>query len=67
MKKISRRDALRGVLATGAGVLAFNGIGDAQTEVLPMAFAGKHQPRPLPFDPTKLTGIQYNLIWIVAR
>lgn len=62
MKKISRRDALRGALATGASVLAFNGMATAQTESLPMAFAGKHQPKPLPFDPTKLTGISEKLI-----
>ena len=62
MKTISRRDALRGVLATGAGVLAFSGMTTAQTETLPMAFAGKHQAKPLPFDPTKLTGISEKLI-----
>ncbi len=62
MNKISRRDALRGVLAASAGVLALNGVGDAQTESLPMAFAGKHQPKPLPFDPAKLTGISEKLI-----
>ena len=62
MKRISRRDALRGVLASGAGVLALDSIGEAQTDALPMAFSGKHQPKPLPFDPTKLTGISEKLI-----
>ncbi len=62
MKKISRRDALRGVVATGASVWAFNGISDAQTESLPMAFAGKHTPKPLPFDAAKLTGISEKMI-----
>ena len=62
MKKISRRDALRGVVATGASVWAFNGISDAQTESLPMAFAGKHTPKPLPFDTAKLTGISEKMI-----
>ncbi len=62
MKKISRRDAISGVLAASAGVLAFNGIGESQTDSSPMAFAGKHQPKPLPFDPTKLNGISEKLI-----
>ena len=62
MKKISRREAISGVLAAGAGVLALNNVTEAQTETLPMAFAGKHQPKPLPFDPTKLTGISEKLI-----
>src|SRR5439155_7411289 len=46
----------------GASVLAFNGLGDAQDQTLPMAFAGKHQPKPLPFDATKLTGISEKMI-----
>lgn len=62
MEKISRRRALQGVLATGASVLAFGSADHAQTDSLPMAFAGKHQPLPLPFDPTKLTGISEKLI-----
>jgi Fe-Mn family superoxide dismutase len=62
MNKISRREALQGVLATSAAVLAFNGLGDAQTETLPPAFGGKHQPKPLPFDAAKLTGISEKLI-----
>lgn len=62
MKNISRREAISGVLATGASVLAFGSIADSQTDSLPMAFAGKHQPKPLPFDATKLTGISEKLI-----
>ena len=62
MNKISRREAISGVLAAGAGVLAFNHITEAQTETLPMAFAGKHQPKPLPFDAAKLNGISEKLI-----
>ena len=61
MNKMSRREALGGALAAGAGVLAFNGIVGAQTDA-PLAFAGKHQPKPLPFDPTKLNGISEKLI-----
>src|SRR5881409_1061630 len=62
MQKMSRRDALTGVLAAGAGVLAFSSVENAQTETAPMAFGGKHQPKPLPFDPAKLTGISEKLI-----
>ncbi len=47
MNKITRREAIGGMLATGAGVLAFNETGNAQTENLPMAFRGTHQPKPL--------------------
>lgn len=63
MNKISRRDAISGVLAAGAGVLTLNNIAQAQTqEALPMAFAGKHTPKPLPFNPAKLNGISEKLI-----
>ena len=43
MKMISRREAITGVLATGASVLALNTSAGAQTESVSMAFAGKHQ------------------------
>ena len=62
MNKISRREALTGALAAGAGVLAFNDVSLAQADALPMAFAGKHTPKPLPFDAAKLTGISEKLI-----
>lgn len=62
MNKISRREAISGVLAAGAGVLALNNVGEAQSETLPLAFSGKHAPKPLPFDAAKLTGISEKLI-----
>lgn len=62
MDKISRREAIGGILATGAGVLAFNETGEAQTETPVKAFAGTHQPKPLPFDAGKLTGISEKII-----
>jgi superoxide dismutase, Fe-Mn family len=63
MEKMSRRDALLGVAATGASILALNDtVVDAQTETLPPAFAGKYQPRPLSFDPSKLTGLSEKLV-----
>lgn len=60
MSKISRRKAISGVLATG--VLAIHSNAQAPAQDLPQAFAGKHQPRPLPFDATKLIGISEKLI-----
>jgi Fe-Mn family superoxide dismutase len=62
MKKISRREALTGVVATAAGVLAFDSVGKAQTAAVAPAFAGKHRPKPLPFDAAKLNGISEKLI-----
>src|SRR2546422_313693 len=62
MKNISRREAIGTGLAAGAGLLAFSGNGQGQTEIMPRAFAGKHQPKALPFDPTKLNGISEKLI-----
>jgi Fe-Mn family superoxide dismutase len=61
MTIISRREALGGVLAAGAVVLAGSSA-QGQTGPLPMAFAGKHQPKLLPFDAAKLTGISEKLI-----
>ncbi|PYS86300.1 MAG: superoxide dismutase [Acidobacteria bacterium] len=62
MKKLSRREAISTALAAGAGMLALNNITMAQSENIPMAFGAKHQPKPLPFDPTKLNGISEKLI-----
>ncbi|HVQ56268.1 MAG TPA: Fe-Mn family superoxide dismutase [Pyrinomonadaceae bacterium] len=62
MKKISRREAIGGVLATGVSILTLNDRVEAQTVGASMAFAGTHQPKPLPFDPAKLTGISEKLI-----
>jgi len=62
MSEITRREALGGILATGAGILALNETGNAQTETAAKAFAGTHQPKSLPFDPTKLRGISEKLI-----
>lgn len=63
MSNISRREAITGILATGAAVLTTNGDALAQTQEAPVrAFQGQHQPKPLPFDPTKLKGISEKLI-----
>ena len=62
MNKVTRREAISGVLVAGASVLAFNQTGEAQTENSPMAFRGAHQPKPLPFDAAKLKGISEKVI-----
>ncbi|MEO8041678.1 MAG: Fe-Mn family superoxide dismutase [Acidobacteriota bacterium] len=66
MNKISRREALAGLLATGVAGLAApgetRGAAVFQNETPAMAFAGKHQPKPLPFDANKLNGISEKLI-----
>src|SRR6476661_7878715 len=62
MNKITRREAIGSALFAGAGLFAASGIAEAQTETVVPAFAGKHQPKPLPFDATKLTGISEKLI-----
>ena len=62
MNKITRREAIGTALVAGAGLFATASVAEAQTETVIPAFAGKHQPRPLPFDPTKLAGISEKLI-----
>ena len=62
MDKPTRREVIGGILAAGAGVLAFDETAGAQTEPAATAFAGRHQPRALPFDPAKLKGLSEKLI-----
>jgi Fe-Mn family superoxide dismutase len=73
MKTFSRRRAMTIMAAGGAGAALTNLVGadevKATTEeqaatAIPIAkaFAGKHQPKPLPFDPAKLKGISEKLI-----
>src|SRR2546421_5039424 len=66
MDKISRREAIRGVVSAGviAGLSLETTVAQQtqpQTALAP-AYAGKHQPVPLPFDATKLNGISEKLI-----
>lgn len=61
MNKFSRREAILGIAATSAAVLSFSENATAQ-ETVPNAFLGRHQPKPLPFDAAKLTGISEKLI-----
>ena len=63
MSDLDRREVIGSILAAGtAGVLGGSGSTFAQTESIAGAFAGKHQPRPLPFDPAKLNGLSERLI-----
>lgn len=62
MNKISRRDALAGIIATGTTVLSLNNNSFAQNENPAKAFRGGHQPKPLPFDANKLKGISEKVI-----
>ena len=74
MKKVSRRTLMNLMAAGGAGAalgrvvhageLATSGlVPNAQVATAgARAFAGQHQPRPLPFDPARLKGISEKLI-----
>ena len=64
MSNISRREALTGIIGSAAAVLTLSESASSQTaqETAVPAFAGKHQPKPLPFDATKLKGISEKLI-----
>ncbi len=62
MQKISRREAVTGIIATGAAMLATSGDVEARQTSPAPAFRGLHQPKPLPFDPAKLNGISEKLI-----
>ena len=62
MKEISRRQVLGGIGAVGASVLAFDAFAAAPVQTSSLAFAGTHQPKPLPFNAAKLTGISEKLI-----
>jgi Fe-Mn family superoxide dismutase len=64
MSELNRRDAM---LAAGVGAAAVTlagaspALGQGAPSLVP-AFAGNHQPKPLKFDPAKLTGLSEKLI-----
>jgi Fe-Mn family superoxide dismutase len=64
MNKISRRDALTGIISAGAASVSLpkNTFAESAQETLQLAYAGKHLPLPLPFDAAKLNGISERLI-----
>ncbi|HVQ31377.1 MAG TPA: Fe-Mn family superoxide dismutase [Vicinamibacteria bacterium] len=55
----TRREVLSGL---GLAVASFASTADADPVPPARAFRGAHTPKPLPFDPTKLTGISEKLI-----
>jgi len=71
MSSFTRRNAIKGIAAGGAG-LALTGMStssaagepstDASTLQMARAFRGEHQPKSLPFDPAKLKGISEKLL-----
>lgn len=62
MDPINRRDAL-GLLAAAVATPAL-AVETNTTSVAPLsaAFAGRHEPKPLPFDPAKLPGLSEKLM-----
>ena len=68
MEKIDRREAVKHIVAGGAGLTAAHltgGEAEGQTPGVAQgarAFRGQHQPKPLPFDPTKVKGLSEKLI-----
>lgn len=63
---MTRREALGGIAVAATSLMALKENAAAtdiqqQTTAAP-AFAGEHVPKPLPFDPTKLSGISEKLI-----
>ncbi len=61
MAKVTRRRAIGSVAAGAAGVALTGTVAGAQPAAVP-AFAGLHKPRPLRFDPAKLTGLSEKLV-----
>ncbi len=63
MPKYTRRDAVRTMLAgtLGASAMSSATLAGAPADE-PPPFQGKHQPKPLPFNPAKLNGISEKLI-----
>jgi superoxide dismutase, Fe-Mn family len=63
MRKISRREAVTAIVgAGGAGLIGSGGSAGAQVTDTPLVFSGRHQPKPLPFNPARLKGISEKLI-----
>jgi Fe-Mn family superoxide dismutase len=64
MNKITRREAITGIVGAGTAILSLsesNLAGENQDSV-GLAFRGQHQPKPLPFDAGKLKGLSERLI-----
>jgi Fe-Mn family superoxide dismutase len=65
MSEVTRREAIGAVSAAATGMALVGAAGPAaaqESAVRVPAFAGAHQPKPLRFDPAKLTGLSERLI-----
>jgi Fe-Mn family superoxide dismutase len=61
MTGLTRRGAIGGVAGGAAGLAVSGAVGSAQPVAVP-AFAGLHKPKPLRFDPARLTGLSEKLV-----
>jgi superoxide dismutase, Fe-Mn family len=63
MSDLTRRDSLK-LLSAGAAMLTLNAVAPdaAGAQEAAPAFRGQHKPRPLAFDPAKLTGLSEKLV-----
>jgi Fe-Mn family superoxide dismutase len=65
LTELTRRAAIGAASAGAAGLTLAAAAGSAQAQATPRpvpAFAGNHQPKPLRFDPARLTGLSERLI-----
>jgi superoxide dismutase, Fe-Mn family len=62
MGNITRREALAAIVTTSAVSVFSGNVHGGGLQASALAFAGKHEPKPLPFDAAKLKGISENLI-----
>jgi Fe-Mn family superoxide dismutase len=65
MSEVTRRQAIGTVSMVASGLAVAGAAGPAAAQsgaARPPAFAGMHQPRPLRFDPAKLSGLSERLI-----
>src|SRR5262245_10815874 len=71
MLRLTRREVIKGMVAGSAGlalagktvsVNAESGLQASGSIETARAFRGQHQPKPLPFDPTKLKGLSEKLL-----
>ena len=63
MKKLTRREAVRNLAVAGLGLVGVTKASPVlEPQSLPLAFAGTHQPKPLPFEPAKLRGLSEKLV-----
>ena len=66
MSPLNRRDAIGLMAATasalGAATVGVSSAMAAEAPAIAPAFAGKHEPKPLPFDPARLKGLSEKIL-----